>query len=299
MPATKRIYFVGVDGGGTKTLLRLADSDGKVIAEGVGGPANIRLSVEQTWDSILNAWKSAMAYAGLIEDSGDFYCGAGLAGTEIPDACETFLETKNPFKHVELESDGYTSCMGAHNGADGAIIAIGTGVIAYQIDGDVSTSIGGWGFPHGDEGGGAWIGLNAVRATFQWLDGRLEKAPLYQAVFEHFHEDKNEMVIWANSVGSTEFASLTPLVVNYAKKQDPAAKKCMEQAAHEIDRYGDALLEKQHTTDPLPCCLLGGLGNIIEPWLDPRLKERLIPAKSDSTAGALLMIRRVFSHTIS
>ncbi len=54
------------------------------------------------------------------------------------------------------------------------------------------------GFPHDDEGGGAWLGLQAVRLTFQWLDHRLEKAPLMTDVFAYFDNDLNHFVTWAN-----------------------------------------------------------------------------------------------------
>ena len=103
-----------------------------------------------------------------------FYCGAGLAGTEVTSACDQFLNAPHPFARLILKSDGYTSCLGAHGGRDGALIAIGTGTVAFQIEGDKEYKVGGWGFPHGDEGSGAWLGLEAVRLTLHWLDGRGE-----------------------------------------------------------------------------------------------------------------------------
>ena len=48
------------------------------------------------------------------------------------------------------------------------------GTVAFQIEGDKEYKVGGWGFPHGDEGSGAWLGLEAVRLTLHWLDGRGE-----------------------------------------------------------------------------------------------------------------------------
>jgi glucosamine kinase len=50
------------------------------------------------------------------------------------------------------------------------LIAIGTGTVGYQIEGDKECKVGGWGFPHGDEGSGAWLGMEAVRMTLHWLD---------------------------------------------------------------------------------------------------------------------------------
>ena len=94
-------------------------------------------------------------------------------------ACDQFVNTPHPFARLILRSDGYTSCLGAHGGRNGAVIAIGTGVVAYQIEGDKECKVGGWGFPQGDEGSGAWLGLEAVRLTLHWLDGRGEPSPLF------------------------------------------------------------------------------------------------------------------------
>ena len=177
--------FIGVDGGATKTIVRAENASGQSLGQGQGGPANIRLSVEGSWQSINDALKEALASTGLRVDDGQhrFYCGAGLAGTEVTSACDQFLNAPHPFARLILKSDGYTSCLGAHGGRDGALIAIGTGTVAFQIEGDKEYKVGGWGFPHGDEGSGAWLGLEAVRLTLHWLDGRGEPSPLLESVY--------------------------------------------------------------------------------------------------------------------
>ena len=92
--------------------------------------------------------RKPLASTGLRVDDGQhrFYCGAGLAGTEVTSACDQFLNTPHPFDRLTLKSDGYTSCLGAHGGRDGALIAIGTGTVAFQIEGDKEYKAGGGGF---------------------------------------------------------------------------------------------------------------------------------------------------------
>src|SRR5689334_21746470 len=179
--------FIGIDGGATKTLVRVENALGEALGQGQGGPANIRLSVEGSWRSVHEALDQALAQSGLRLDDGGhrFYCGAGLAGTEVASACDQFINTPHPFARLVLKSDGYTSCLGAHGGRDGALIAIGTGTVAYQIEAGRECKVGGWGFPHGDEGSGAWLGLEAVRLTLHWLDGRGSPSSLLEAVHAH------------------------------------------------------------------------------------------------------------------
>jgi glucosamine kinase len=288
-PAMK--IFVGVDGGATKTLLRIENAAGTLLGQGHGGAANIRLSVEDSWHSIREALAEALSQAGLslMSDRYQLYCGAGLAGTELAEARDHFLATAHPFARLVLRSDGYTACLGAHGGNDGAVIAVGTGTIGFQVEAGQESRVGGWGFPHGDEGGGAWLGLEAIRKTLQWLDGRAAADPLLDAVHARFDGDLSRLVVWANTANSTEFGEIAPLVLAHVGQRTPLALLLMREAARELDRIGQALAAKSRR--PLPCCMLGGLGSFVEPYLEKTLRARLVPARDEPVQGALLMIR--------
>ena len=62
--------FIGVDGGATKTIVRAENARSEPLGQGQGGPANIRLSVEGSWQSINDALKEALASSGLRTDDG-------------------------------------------------------------------------------------------------------------------------------------------------------------------------------------------------------------------------------------
>ncbi|WP_346992949.1 BadF/BadG/BcrA/BcrD ATPase family protein [Alteromonas gracilis] len=49
------LFFIGIDGGGTKCRARLEDSNGKLLGEGISGPANIMRNSELAKTSILEA----------------------------------------------------------------------------------------------------------------------------------------------------------------------------------------------------------------------------------------------------
>ena len=69
----------------------------------------------------------------------------------------------HPFASVRFISDGLAACLGAHGGADGAIVVAGTGSIGVGLIGGRELRFGGYGFPISDEGSGADIGLQAIR----------------------------------------------------------------------------------------------------------------------------------------
>jgi len=285
--------FIGIDGGGSKSKVRIEDFDGNLLGQAVGGPANIRLSVEETWRSIYAALEEVLQPQGIsLEDKNNrFHVGLGLAGCEVPEAVQAFLKLPHSFTTIQLDTDAHIACLGAHDGAEGAIIAVGTGVVGYQIEAGQGTRVSGWGFPHDDEGGGAWLGLEAARLTFQWLDHRTEKSPLVEDIFSFFNQDVEQFVTWANRANSTEFARLAPIVINHSQQEEMAAVRLMKKAAHAIDRVDHALTKMRKQEKPLPCCLLGGIAPFIEPWLSEELRATFVARAGDANAGAILMIR--------
>ncbi|MDF2940040.1 MAG: gspK [Gammaproteobacteria bacterium] len=284
--------LIGVDGGGTKTKVEIEDGLGNKIGFGQGGPANIRSSVPLSWQSIQNAVSQALAQSPI--KMGDkayrFHIGLGLAGTEVPEAEEAFLKVPHPYNTLILHSDAYAACLGVHGGKDGAIIIIGTGTIGYQIEQGQITRVGGWGFPHSDEGGGAWLGMELCRLTFQWLDKRIKPSPLLEAVFEHFDYNIFGFSTWANRASPGQFGELVPLLISFIEKKDPHAIDLIKQSAKCINSMWHGL-EKQAKTK-LTYCLLGGIAPFVEPYLDRRLRARLVPRQFDAPQGAILMLRK-------
>lgn len=284
--------YIGIDGGGTRCKARVEDAEGSLLGEGEGGPANIRLSVNQSWQSILQAVRQALQPAGitLVNKQYRFHLGCGLAGTEVPAAVSAFLGAPHPFATLKLKSDAYTACLGAHNGEDGAIIIIGTGVVGLRIQGEKNVQVGGWGFPHGDEGGGAWLGLEAVRLTLQAADGRISFSPLLKEILNRFDGDLPRFVSWANASCSTQFAEIAPMVVNAAQKEDPFAVTLIKKAAGEIGRIAETLGQNFSQT-AFPISLFGGVSSYIKPWLNKTLRDRITQPKADAIFGALCLVR--------
>jgi glucosamine kinase len=286
--------FIGVDGGGTKSKLRVEDATGNLLGQAVAGPANIRLSIEGAWSSIYTALNEVFTDIGIsLEDTQyHFHAGLGLAGCEIQEACHTFLQQAHPFKTLQLMSDAHVGCVGAHHAKDGGIIIVGTGAIGYQIYKNKSSRVGGWGFPHDDEGSGAWLGMMAVRSTFEWLDHRAEKSPLVEDVFAYFNNNHENMIAFSNRAISSDFARLAPLVINHGQQEEIAAVRLMKKAAHAVDKIHHALTKIRGDHDEaFPICLFGGIAPFIEPWLSEALRSCLVHRQADAAVGAILLIR--------
>ena len=111
----------------------MEDASGNLLGCGRAGLASIKWSVAETWRSIMTAFAAATqeAQIDVHAEKYKFHLGCGLAGCEIPQACEEFLAAAPAiFASTVLQSDAYTACLGAHDGGDGAIIIVGTGVVS-------------------------------------------------------------------------------------------------------------------------------------------------------------------------
>lgn len=286
--------YIGIDGGGTKSKAYIEDAHGNSLGTAIGGPSNIRLSADIAWESIHTAIESVLSqhHINLHDPQYRFHLGLGLAGVEVPRDREQFLNRPHPFATIRLESDAYAACLGAHNNQDGAIIIIGTGVNGFQVQHNETVQVSGWGFPHDDIGGGAWLGLQATSLTLQWLDGRIESSPLLEDVYEKFGRDQITVVEWANAAKSTQFATLAPYVIQNIKRDDPYSLKLIKESAAAINKVSAAMDKRAIDSDnPLPISLFGGVAPFVRPWLAESFQARLVERTHDASVGAIFMIR--------
>ena len=177
-------YALGVDGGGTGTRVRVWTSAGTLVGHGESGPSALAQGVDQAWRHIGQAVERAFASAGLaLPAPSHCVLGLGLAGAVAPHLAAAFFRAAPEYALIVLETDSRTALMGAHAGRPGAIIAVGTGAVGEALHADGRrVAVSGWGFPVGDEGSGAWLGLRAMQIAHRALDGRAPAGTLAQAV---------------------------------------------------------------------------------------------------------------------
>ncbi|MGY3803972.1 BadF/BadG/BcrA/BcrD ATPase family protein [Pigmentibacter ruber] len=292
-------YFVGIDGGGSKTHLRIVSASGKVIAESFAGPANIRLSVDTAIQSITEALNIAAKIANISQmQLKNFQTGIGVAGYEVQTAREEFLNKIQQIgiHQYKLQSDAYIACLGAHNGNYGSIIIVGTGVVGLTINRSGKTQVGGWGFPHGDEGGAAWLGLETTRQLLHYCDGRAEPTPLLKYLQKKFANKVENITEWACYANASQFAELARDVFKYAKKNDSFAEFLLKKSAREVEQIYLALKMKSKQNQQTPFSILGGVAPFIFDYLKPAIKKQLNKPLGDACDGAILMIRKHINH---
>jgi len=282
-------YHVGVDGGGTQTRVRLTSAAGDTLGVATAGPSALAQGIGQAWKHIAQAIDSAFADAGIAPAPRDQCAvGIGLAGANVRRRRDDFLAQAPSFAYLGLDTDAYTALLGAHEGRPGAIVAAGTGSVGEALHHDgMRVAAGGWGFPVGDEGSGAWLGLRAMRETHRAIDGRGPVGPLVGAVLAVAGTTRDALLAWCDRPGQNAYADLAPLVFD-AAAADPAA-------AHLLDRATRALEEIAAALDPqaaLPLAICGSVGQMLLPRFDPAIRARCVEPAGDGVDGALRLLRQ-------
>ena len=281
-------YFIGVDGGGTGTRVRLANAGGTELAQGQSGPSGLAHGIASAWHNIGDAVDKAFAQAGVAPPPlASVAIGLGLAGVHNKLWAAQFSALNPGYGALRLETDGYTTLIGAHGGAPGTIVAIGTGSVGQALlPAGEQREVGGWGFPAGDEASGGWIGLRAINHIEQVIDGRKSASEFAQAVIDACGGGRDAIQVWLGQATQTSYAQLAPIVFNHAGA-DATARAMLVDAGVEVAAIAHAL----DPSGTLPLALCGGLGAPLRQYLPAELLARSRAPQGDAANGALRMIR--------
>ncbi len=284
VPGGQRLYL-GIDGGGSKCRVVLTDANLKILGEGLAGPANPLRGMDVATQSILNASYQALEMAGLsCDDFSRLHVGAGLAGVNVPYYYQLFQKWQHPFAALYLTSDLHAACFGAHQGQDGAVIICGTGSCGLAAVAEQVLEVGGHGFPHGDNGSGAWFGLQLLQTVLRSKDG-LTAATLMTELLQQQTglQDTLALALHFMSASATDYARLAPLVFQAAEQQDELAQQIIVAGADHINAIAARLM----TLKPPAISLIGGLCDKLKPYLAPAVQALLVDASQTPELGAI------------
>lgn len=283
-------YLIGVDGGGSGTRIIVTDKKLKILASATGDPSALGQGIEKAWRSILDTLSRAFSYGNLpVPMLTECAIGLGLSGANnIIWKNEFYL--RNPgFKYTIVDTDGFTTLLGAHSGNPGVIVAVGTGSVGMLLDNNfLRKDVSGWGFPAGDEASGAWLGLKAAALTQKTLDGRRPPSQLSDLVLNYCGKEPAQFLNWLGNAGQNSFAQLAPLVFQ-SQNSDVEARSLLISAGLEIELMAKALDPKNEYA----FSICGRLGEALIPFMPESLQKKHHAPNGDSTVGALLLLNRV------
>lgn len=272
----------GIDGGGSKTRVILADSGGNHLADVVGGGSAMRPGGgDHSAEVIGKLVRQAMTEAGAASRPRMLVAGVAGAGRSAESrALIAALEDLEIADEVMVQGDGEIALTDAFGGGAGIILISGTGSIAYgRSPNRVLARCGGWGPAFGDEGSGAWIGRKALGIVASAADGREPPTALTGAILTAAQvNEPPELIPWGIAATPKELAALAPVVFNAASAGDVRAGSLVGLAVEELVLHVRALAVKLFGDDraSVPVAFSGGLlhkGSFIRKKLEQRLKS--------------------------
>ncbi len=255
-------YYLGIDGGGTRTTAAVSDEQGNIVLKIVGKSINFySVGMEKARENLADVLNEIYKSLGKIEfDSAFIGCSAldDVADEEtIQSLCDGIINSKkigmNSDVYVALASSGEDKCR---------VVAIcGTGSIATGIDenGTVKTK-GGWGHIIGDEGSAYSIAVNALKASAMLYDEG-KKTPLVKKASEFFGvEDFRDAIgkIYSPETTKDVLASFSAKVGEITRA-DFVAYSIIVNQAHYFSKTVLALLNEMKN-----CTLLSLYGGVFQ-----------------------------------
>jgi glucosamine kinase len=259
-------YYLGIDGGGTKTRCVLADETTVLAKAMTGGCSVIRHGEQQAREALHTAIRQVCAAAKISPDRISAICigATGAARPEIAAKIHSILAELVPETSTRIEVVGDTViALEAAFGAGPGVIAIaGTGSIVYGRNAAGETArAGGWGFAISDEGSGHWIGRRAVSAILNSRDKGQETA-LTAMVFQAWKLNTiDELVQQANSTPPPDFPRLFPVVLRAAEDGDTIARELLADAGVKLAELGATVIHRlaTHGDASLPVATTGSV----------------------------------------
>lgn len=235
---------LGIDGGGTKTRVAIAEGE-RVIAHVEGGSIKrLRVGAEAAEEHLRLALKEVFEIAGKVKIDA---ATVGVASASMPGVHEWITAVFKDFgvTNVEVVGDEVIALDAAFKGGAGILQIAGTGsnCIGRTADG-ARESAGGWSSHLGDEGSGYWIGLHAVRRALTAYD-REEKCGILDAVGRAWGTHSlEELVNVGDGTPGPDFAALAPLIDELAEAGDAVALGVLKQAAEDLVNFVLLVREK-------------------------------------------------------
>lgn len=243
-----RRAVVGVDGGGTKTLATILDSDFRVLGEGLAGASNpLRVGIASAAAAIREAIDRACE-AAQLRRTDLIAAEIGLAGARRRELNARMHDALLALSigEIVVVGDADIALYGVSEGAPGVIVIAGTGSICCGINARRKTfCAGGWGPIAGDEGAGAWIARRALRAIAHAVDGRGPSSLLTGAACSYFHvSDPNDLstAIYAPTMTNERLAGFGKSVIDAAKAKDRVAREILCEGGRELGAAAVAVI---------------------------------------------------------
>lgn len=298
-------YFLGIDGGGTKTTFKLTDKSGMVLNKISKGPSNPHdIGIEQTLAVLKDGINEVCK--GIPYNKVTLF--AGLAGFGTPgDNTDVLNRLLDKFGFFAYSNGNDIENIAALSAFEKCILVImGTGFNVYAINGQDKRGFAGWGQLFDEGGSGYTLGRDAITAALCAEDGSGRATLLTDLFMKRLGQTAGAHLAKFYQGGKRYIAEFSDLVFQAAAAGDPIANNILEKnASFAAEKINAALnaLDADATAENIPILVAGGISKqhqILFPLIQAHISTNcaLIPLKHEPVDGAILKAEKLFEEQI-
>lgn len=240
------VYYIGADGGGTRTTAVLLNEKGEILKVLRGKGLNYHTIGLENAQMHLKTLVSDITAS--VTDAAEIRIGVGMSALDdlpsekqLSDFAGSIFVKDNLFLH----SDAYMALMAATLGRSGALVICGTGSMAVYADETLrQTPAGGWGYLLGDYGSSYQLAVDGIKAAIRSFEGTGRSTRLSDAMMKRFSLCSPRALIdyiYAPSTVPSDIAKFAIDVLTLAHEGDVAAKDIINEHFDILSRIVDSL----------------------------------------------------------
>lgn len=295
-------YYLGVDGGGSKTLVVICDESGRIVGQAVSGCGNHQLGVQLAQRNIQAAVDEALQQAGIGKEQ-VVRSVFGLAGADREAdfrILRPMIAALDMGEH-EIVCDTVIGLRAGTRQAHGVVVICGTGTNCYGINREgEELQVGGFGYAFGDFGGGSDLAVEVFRSVIRAWEGREQSTLLAESTLRMLAmETEEEMFHHYLDTERRIPRDLAKLLFEVAE-QDETARAILAKQGQELGKAAGAVIRKLGMEqDHFDLVMAGSIltrgdSRYILPHLDAQIRElapgcELTVLTMEPVAGALFM----------
>ena len=282
-------YFLGVDGGGSKTTAVVSDENGNIVGSAVGKTINY---YSNPYETTRQNFKEMIDEIGIHDYASVCIGMSALSERADEQTALKFTDGILSAEKVLMTSDIEIALDAVECDTARAVLICGTGSMAAAVDENGNQiHSGGWGYLLGDEGSGYCVALNAVKKILRYIDDKKDDILIdeFRKFFNAYTDEEILERFYNPPIQRDKLAAFCKTVFEAYRNGSAIAASVIEHEADEAAALAESITAKLPENSPL--YLYGGLFEKCPEYvglLNSRISRRASLLTYPPVVGALL-----------
>ena len=188
-------YYLGIDGGGTRTTASVCDENGTLMCKVTGKTINFySVGIENARKNLSEIISDVYKNIGEVTFENAFIGCSALDNRADKGTVNALCDGVIKCKNIVMDSDTYVALFSGETSLARAVVICGTGSMVTGIDEKIYTK-GGWGHVIGDGGSAYSIAVNGLSEAVNLFDENKLNEPLVKSAQKSFRKNNLREII--------------------------------------------------------------------------------------------------------